>query len=400
MMRSGVASGRILLALILSLSLVVSTSYGAFFYGFSVLVSAEGAGSEFSVTVLSAAYGGAVLTAGGAAVAVGRFTDRVGVRPFIGLGSVAGALGLFAFSASGAWWHVLVVWWGVLGPVMAMTLYEPAYIAIQQWFEPEERPRAIAILTLAAGLSGPVFIPATGALVETLGWRDATRVLGLILAVVGVGAALLAIPRGRGRADAEREQPQPLGARVRMFTRPRLLVFSVGSVLAYGALEANIIHRVARFEEGGLDLSLITYWAAISGLLTLPGRFVLPMLGRRLPGTRLLSAVLLVMAVATTFMIPGDEAWQMAAYFCLFGLVFGAALPLRAVVMSQWHAVAGFGTILGLQTAMIAVSRSGAPPLIAAARDIGGGYALPMLALTLAFALGAALVYASERLEP
>ena len=28
-----------------------------------------------------------------------------------------------------------------------MTLYEPAYVAIQQWYAPPDRPRAIAVLT-------------------------------------------------------------------------------------------------------------------------------------------------------------------------------------------------------------------------------------------------------------
>jgi hypothetical protein len=37
-------------------------------------------------------------------------------------------------------------------------------------------------------------------------------------------------------------------------------------------------------------------------------------------------------------MISGAHYWQMALSFVLFGLVFGAALPLRAVVMGEWVA--------------------------------------------------------------
>jgi predicted MFS family arabinose efflux permease len=390
-----------LTALILALALVVTISYGALFYGFSVLVTETAAGGHFSVAILSAAYGGAVLTAGAAAIAVGRLADRSGVRVIIGVGSLLGALGLVAFASASEWWHVLGIWWGVLGPAMAMTLYEPAYIAIQQWFGPQERPRAIAVLALAAGLSGPIFIPATGALVELVGWRDATRVLGLLFAGIGLGAAFFAVPAGRGRIDAGIAGSDDIGfrERLRAFGRPRLLVFSIGALLGYGALEANVIHRVARFEEGGLSIALVTYWAALSGLLTLPGRFFLPMLGRRFHGTRLLAGVLIVMAAATAFMVPGDETWQMVTYFCLFGLVFGAALPLRAIVMSQWYAVAGFGTVLGVQTAIIAVARAGAPPFIGGVRDLDGNYGLAMAILALLFAAAAVLVLVSEGME-
>jgi hypothetical protein len=109
--------------------------------------------------------------------------------------------------------------------------------------------------------------------------------------------------------------------------------------------------------------------------------------------------VLLVLGGATAFMIPGDQNWQLIAYFSLFGLVLGAALPLRAVAMSQWHGIAGFGTIMGIQTLLIAVFRAGAPPLVGALRDAGSGYGLPMLVLTVLFVAGSALILVSGRLR-
>jgi predicted MFS family arabinose efflux permease len=381
-------------ALLPALALLVSVSYGALFYGFSVLITDAAAGARFSTVLLATAYGGAVLTSGLAAVPVGRLADRRGIRGIVALGSILGGLGLTAFSAADAPWQVLAIWWGLLGPAMAMTFYEPAYVAIQQWFEPLERPRAIARLTLAAGLSGPVSIPVAGALVEAVGWQETARMLGGVLAVVGLGTAAL-VGRGPGAGAGH----VPLASPLRSLARRRVAVFTLGGVLAYGALEALIVHRVARFEEAGFGVGTVTVWAAVSGLLTLPGRFVLPALGRRLPGTVLLAGVLLALAAATGFAVIGDTTWQLAAFFCLSGLVFGAALPLRAVVMSGWHGVAGFGAVMGAQTMVIAFARAGGPPLVGGVRDGTGGYALPMVLLTGLFALGAVLVVVSERLE-
>jgi len=377
----------------------VSVSYGVLFYGFSVLITDKGAGGEFSSTVLSSAYGGAVLSAGAAAPLVGRVADRFGVRWIIAGGSVAAGFGIALFARSTLDWHALAVWWLVLGPAMAMTLYEPAYVAIQQWYAPPDRPRAIAVLTLAAGLSCAIFIPATGFLLDEFGWRNAATVLAALF-VLGAGAALLAVPRGTATApDRVRDSATGWRSQLSAFRRPRLMVFTLGAILAYGTLEANVIHRIARFEDAGLSVTVVTYWAALSGFLTLPGRFLLPMLGGRYRAARLLAGVLLVLSAATAFMIDGSESWQMVAYFWLFGLVFGAALPLRAVVMSQWHPTArGFGTLLGLQAAMIAVARAGGPPLVGLLRELGG-YALPMMLLTFAFALAAVLVVLSESLH-
>lgn len=387
--------------LIPALALLVTVSYGALFYGYSVLVTDEAAGGAFSATVLSAAYGGAVLAAGAFGVAAGWIADRAGIRGVVAVGSLAGAGGLAAFSAADDGWQVLLIWWLLLGAAMAGTLYEPAYIAIQQWVPGARRPRAIALLTLTAGLSGPIFIPLTTVLVTSLGWRPATLVLAALLGVVGLATSALVLPSGAGRSFHETaDVAVSLPSRLAAFRRPRLLTFTLGAVVAYGALEAILIHRLARFEEAGFALSTIAFWAAVAGILTLPGRFVLPVLGGRRSGPAVLAGVFAVLALATVFAVSGGRSWQLIAHFSLFGLVFGAALPLRAVLMSNWYAVAGFGTLMGIQGAMIAAARAGGPPLVGWLHDAFDGYAAAFALLTAFFLLGAALVLASGRMAP
>jgi MFS family permease len=367
-------------------------AYGALYYGFSVLISDSAAGADFSRGLLSSAYGGAVLTGGAAAVPIGRLADRHGVRWLIACGGVLGAVGLAAFAAAARGWQVLAVWWLVLGPASALTFYEPAYVAIQQAFEPAARARAIAVLTLAAGLSGPVFIPATGALVEALGWRDATRVLAAAYLCV-VPLALLLV-RTRPHA-VDRGHARVRGA----FREPRVRVFTIGAVLAYGAVESIVIHRVARFQELGFSLATVTLWAGISGLITLPGRFVLPLLGHRARATTVFAAVLAVLAASAALMIGGGAYWQMALSFVLFGLVFGSALPLRAVVMGDWTPTATFGAVMGLQAALIALGRATMPAVTGGLHDWFDGYAVPMALLCGLLVAAAALVLISGRLR-
>jgi MFS family permease len=387
-----VDSVRSRLPLIAALCLIVSVAYGALYYGFSVLISDSAAGGDFSRGLLSSAYGGAVLTGGLAAVPVGRLADRHGVRWLIAGGGVLGTAGLLAFAAATSGWQVLAAWWLVLGPASALTFYEPAYVAIQQAFGPAARARAIAVLTLAAGLSGPVFIPATGALVDSLGWRDATRVLAaaylcvIPLAVVLVRTRPQAVDRARARVrGAFREQ--------------RVRVFSVGAVLAYGAVEAIVIHRIARFQELGFSLGTVTLWAGIAGLITLPGRFLLPLLGRRARGTTVFAAVLAVLAASAALMIGGGAYWQMALSFVLFGLVFGSALPLRAVVMGEWTPTAIFGAVMGVQAALIALGRAAAPAVTGGLHDWLDGYTVPMALICGLLVAAAALVLVSGRLR-
>jgi len=88
--------------------------------------------------------------------------------------------------------------------------------------------------------------------------------------------------------------------------------------------------------NSGERLGTVSLWVGISGLLTLPGRFLLPSMARRFPPAALLSGVLGVLGLSTALMVSGDEYWQMVVSFGLFGLVFGAALPLRALTMGEW----------------------------------------------------------------
>lgn len=62
-------------SLIAALCLVVTVSYGALYYGFAMLITGPAAGADFSPGLLSAAYGGAVVTGGVTAVRVGRVAD-------------------------------------------------------------------------------------------------------------------------------------------------------------------------------------------------------------------------------------------------------------------------------------------------------------------------------------
>ena len=351
--------------------MIVTVAYGALFYGFAVLITKPAAGGEFSRALLSGAYGGAVITGGLAAIPVGRAADRHGARWLMASGALLGAAGLLLFAAAQEGWQVLLAWWVLLGPATAMCFYEPAYVAIQQAFPAERRPQAIAALTLSAGFSGPIFTPLTGGLVDALGWRDTTRVLAGCVALAAPIALLVRTrpqPSASARATVFRPDLAP-------FRSARLLVFTVGAILAYGAVEAVVVHRVARFQELGFSLGTVTLWVAISGLATLPGRFVLPLLAKRWPAASLLSAVTGVLALSTALMVSGDGYAQMALSFLLFGLVFGAALPLRAIVMGEWVTTAIFGAVMGVQAAAMALGRAGLPALTGGLHDLLDGYA-------------------------
>lgn len=365
--------------LVYPLATTVGVGFGAILYGFSVLITNEGAGSEFSTALLSTAFSGSVLGGAAVAVPIGRRADRHGVRAIVAAGGALVGLGFLGFAFSTAPWHVLTAWWLLIGPGSAMVLFDPAFVAIQQWFDRHDRNRAAGTLTVITGLAGPIFVPATTFAVEAFGWRIAAALLGALVAATAwttAGLALRVAPRPAPPTTTT--EPSP---RLTDGLPPGFLALTGTIMTGLAALEATQVHRIARFETTGFDPGVLAWWAAAASLLSLPGRFLLPRLANRFPSARLLLTVTVLLVPAVALAVRGTSWWEMVSHFVLFGLLFGAVIPLRAVIMSDWFTGPRFGALMGVQAVAIAGGRSAGPALVGWLADTPGGYPLGMAAL-------------------
>ena len=379
------------------LAATVMVGFGVILYGFSVYATDQAAGADFSKTVLSLAYGGSVFVGGLLALPVGRYADKHGIRAIVGTGAVLGALGLAAFSASNQSWQVVAAWWLLIGPAQAMIYYEPAYVAIVQWAPDRDRARTLGTITLIGGLAGIVFIPLAARLVTLFGWRSAVLILALLLLIVGGATAAFALPRRRHDAAETATLPGAETSTRGLFRDRRFLLYTLALMLILIATQGIIAHRVARFEEVGFSLGTVAMWAAIASALSLPGRWVAPMLADRFGATRVQAAIALIVAISVILMVDGTTAWQMIGHFFLFGLAFGALLPLRAMVMGDWYAGPSYGRIMGTQwTGVVLVAATG-PILVGVSRDATGGYRVSTLILTVLYLAAAAAIALSGR---
>jgi MFS family permease len=381
------------LRVIVPLGLTVMTAFGVIFYGFSVYLTDEAAGAEFSNSVLSLSYAGAILIGGLLAFPVGKLADRRGVRLIVLTGAISGWLGLTLFSLARDNWQVLLATWLFIGPATAMTFYEPAFVVVDRFFDHDRRPGALAMLMVLGGLAGALFIPGTERLIAAMGWRPATRALGALLLVVGVSTALLAIPRQRIRASL----PLAAGRTHERLWEPRLVLFTVAILLTFGSLQSVILHRVARFEEAGFAVASVAAWAGLASLLSLPGRSLAPFLARRFNPAHVLAVFIGLTALSVSLMVDGTENWQLAGHFVVFGLAFGALIPLRAIVMSSWYSGERYGEIMGAQWSVVTVLAATFPALVGLAHDTVAGYSLPMAGVATLLAAAAAITLISDR---
>jgi predicted MFS family arabinose efflux permease len=381
---------------LLALSTTVTVAFGVLLYSVSVLITEDAAGAVFSTTVLSAGYGGALLVGGILAPRIGRRADRHGVRPIFATGVLVGGLGMAALSVGNQPWHVLAIFWLLIGPAGAMAFYEPAFVAVEQWFGDAHRAHSLATLTVIGGLAGPVFLPLTSALVDWIGWRDTARLLGVLLVAIGLPAAFVlaqtAGPHGSRRPAA------PGGGFRQLLSDRRLIVYSLSVALLFASMQGVLLHRIALFEAAGFAVATASLGAAAAGLFSFPGRFVGPFLARRVGGLRVQVAALMLLATSALVAADGSEDWQLGAHFLLFGLAFGAMLPVRATIMGGWYAGPDYGRIMGSQWMVVSIAGAVGPALIGAGRDATGGYEVPMILVAAVLLAAAALTAVSARL--
>ena len=385
-------------AWVVPLALTIMVAFGVILYGFSVYATDQAAGGEFSKTVLSLAYGGSVFSGGLFAFTVGRLADKHGVRAILAVGAVLGCLGLVGFSVANQPWQVVAAWWLLLGPAQAMVYYEPAYVAIDQWaFSVEHRARILATITVIGGLAGIIFIPLITRLVEVLGWRPTVAVMGLLLLIVGGGTSLFGLPR-RQNDEANIARAATSRTIVTGLLQDRhFLLYTVALTLILLSTQGVIAHRIANFEETGFSLATVSLWAAVASAMSLPGRWIAPRLAEQFGATKVQSIIAVVVAASVALMINGATSWQMIGHFCLFGLAFGALLPLRSLVMGGWYSGQSYGRVMGAQWTAVVLTAAAGPVVVGVLRDTTGSYTAPFALLTVLFVAAAVLISASNQ---
>jgi MFS family permease len=381
---------------LLALSTTVAVSFGVLLYSVSVLITEQAAGSVFSATVLSAGYGGALLVGGLLAPSVGRRADRLGVRLIFVTGTVLGAGGVSVLSVANAPWQVLAAFWLLIGPAGSMTFYEPAFVAVEQWFGSVRRARSLATLTVIGGLAGPIFLPLTSALVDALGWRPAARVLALVLIGVGAPAAVLMARTVSGHTGGVSHESRMATLR-RLLRDRRFVRYTLSVALMFLCVQAILLHRIALFEAGGFAVATASAGAAAASLLSFPGRFTAPFMARAWGGLRIQLVALLFLAASAAVAIDGSETWQLVVHFFVFGLAFGAMLPIRASIMGEWYADESYGQVMGSQWMVVSVAGALGPAVVGMVRDATDGYGVPMVLVTAGLVVAAGLTVVSDR---
>lgn len=367
-------------ALVITLGVTATVSYGILSYGFAVFITPMGQELGWSKAQITGAFSISQLVLGVSAIPLGRWVDRRGARLLMTAGSVLATILLVAWSRVQSLEAFYLIW-AIMGVALAAVLYEPAFAVVATWFR-DGRGRALTLLTFIGGFASVIFVPLTTALVSRFGWRSALVWLAAILAALTVvphalvlrrrPADLGLVPDGRALSPSTcgANNPFPAGHSPpnESFLSPAAAVRSrpfrwLAVAFALAALSSTVVtvHLVPLLLERGFSPAFAGGAMGVLGLMALPGRLIFTPLGDRLPRAAVTASIFVLQIPALAAVLVSESALAVWVFVVLFGAGFGAITPARAALLADRFGHANYGSISGVLALLIAFARSVAP---------------------------------------
>jgi MFS family permease len=348
----------------------IAYSYGAFLEELRADFGAGRAVAAGFFSLTSLLYFGLGGVSGAAA-------DRFGPRRVLLVGAAAFGIGLVATSQAGSL-AVALVAYGLGVGIGVACAYVPMVALVGGWFV-ERRTLALGVAVAGIGVGTLAIPPATAALIEETGWRNAYLVLAAVGVATLVAAAVVAAPAPLAAHD----EGVPLARAMRDSAYRRLYL---STVLASVALFVPFVHLPSYAEERGIDPVPAAGLIGAIGIASVAGRLAI---GAVAGGEGLLRAYQgCFAAMGLSFAVwwaAGGSYAAMLAFAIVLGVGYGGFVALAPAVVAARFGVGNLGALLGVLYTGAGVGSAVGPPAAGAAVD-AWGYE-PAIAASLAIGL-------------
>lgn len=286
----------------------------------------------------------------------GALSDRIGARRVVGTGAgILGAALVLSSQVTSA--AQLYAAFGVLGAIGASAFYVPLAATATRWFAAR---RGLAMGIISGGMGLGIFLvpPTARGLITALGWRTTFALFGGLAWVVGVaGVRYLADrPEDRGLRSYGAALA-PSGARAaapgRGMTSADALrhpVFWGVALVHFGCCAAHsgpIFHMVAHAMDLGVTKMAAASMLGLSGATSIAGRLASGILADRFGAKPALVGMLALQAATLSTYLYADGAVSLFAVALAFGVAYGGAMPVYALVAREFFGERVVGTTFG-----------------------------------------------------
>jgi len=391
-----------------TLAWVEFTLYGILYYTFGVFLSPLERETGWTRAQTSLGFSLALLVAALLAPAVGRFVDRHGARALMTGGALLGAALTFAWSRVTSLPAFYAVW-TAMGLAWAAVFYPVAFTVIAVWFR-RDRPKAMLLVTLVAGLASTAFIPLATFLLERFGWRSSVALLSGVVALCAVPLWLFVRHRPAdlglhpdglhpNRAALEHSSPtlEPDLSLQTVRRQPAFWWLTLAFALNAASTVALAAHLVPLLLERGLSPALSAVAAGAVGLTSLLGRALFTPSAFHFSLNRSSLLVFAVQALALLSLLTLPLSWGLWPFVLLMGASNGAATLSKAGLIAELYGSRNYGAVSGLITLWMGLTAATAPLLVGVLHTALGGYTPVLWGLAACSLLGLVALARAEQ---
>jgi len=336
---------------------------------------------------------------------MGAFTDKVGARPVILLGTLGvGIVTLLLPHVRAAWeFYLLFALLGVFGSSAA------SYTKVTTSLFTQNRGKAMAILGVEGTVARMLIPGATAWLILHYGWRGMFTAFGVvILACVPAIFLWLEEPGTRGlRPTLNFKRPEAAGPQAMVMTFDghafgevlRDWVFwlmLVGGLVAMVVGNGMMANIPASLQDRGFSLQTIGEVDSIATFAGIPGVLLAGVLMDKVHSAKIAAPFHLVTALSAFLLMIVTPTFGghplLLAGRCLFMFAFAASLPMTAYIMTRFFGLKAYAQIYGFMSAIQAICMGFAPPIFGHIHDVTQSYNIGFEA-HIASAVLAALVF-------
>jgi len=364
---------------------VAAFGFGIGFYGPAVFLQTLHTTKGWSIATISTAITVHFLLGAAIVTYLPEVHRVLGIANATILGALLSGIGILGWASATAPWHIFVA--AIFsGGGWAVTSGAAINAMIAPWFD-RDRPKALSHAFNGASVGGVIFTPLLVWLIAELGFQSAAMAVGLaMLVVVGTLAHLYLRHGPADFAVAADGNPMAAAAACHDFTvrlsRATLLktkefaTISAAFALALFAQVGVLAHLLSRLspEFGPRGAAAAVSLTTISAVA---GRMLLGWLLGEHDRRHAAAAFLLIQSVGVGLLCVGSAVPALLVGCILFGLGFGNAVTLPALIAQKEFRPADVATVVALVVAINQAVFALSPAILGSLRQISASYVLP-----------------------
>ena len=400
--------------IVAALLFLLTFTSGLSFYNHAIYLNALATQSNFDVSTASTAVSIFFLTGGVMGLFVARWVQEYDPRICITAGAIISFMSLSLLAYVSTVWQLFLVY-AFFGTGFSASSLIPATTLVTKWFH---RRRAMALSVASTGLSlgGVILTPLSAVMVESLGFKIAAPLIGVIFLVGVVPVAWMYLresPESMGlHVDGDlpesidesvtSDPPQVIEGGI-TFKEARRRKFFWGVSLAYIFLMAAQVGGIAH--QYGLARELLTEAETAIAVAILPvfsiiGRLIGGWIVDRMSIRKFAISMMILQAASLSLLAGGFGIFTLFLGLAAFGATVGNLLMLQPLLIADAFGVKDYARIFSVSNLMSSWGTAMGPGVLGFVYATSGSlYQLPYFVAAGAGALGIVLFLMGGKLS-